>query len=213
MLNLKGNLSVQALLLGGVSALAIGAGIAPAVAQDSGGPQTITVTGLRGSLQRALDVKKNSVGVVDAVSSEDIGKFPDSNLATAMQRIPGVSVSRGVSSLGSTGAGTTTGDATEVTVRGFGPQFNVTLVNGRQLASGRRRRRSGWFCHRPRVRLQLVGGGFRQSDLDHQDAGPDPVRAAPSVRRSTSSFRIRWIVPDSMPRPRSRVQRTRMKAK
>jgi TonB-dependent receptor len=78
-----------------------------------------------------MDVKKNADGVVDAISAEDIGKFPDSNLAAAIQRVPGVSISRGASVLG--GVPTSTGDATQITVRGFGPSFNTTLYDGRQI--------------------------------------------------------------------------------
>ncbi|HEY3729864.1 MAG TPA: TonB-dependent receptor [Steroidobacteraceae bacterium] len=94
----------------------------------------ITVTGIRASLQRSLDVKQNSTGVVDAISAEDIGQFPDSNMAEAMQRIPGVTVSRGTSSLG--GIPGTTGDGTEITVRGFGPTYSETLYDGRPVATG-----------------------------------------------------------------------------
>src|SRR3546814_17065977 len=54
--------------------------------------ETIVVTGIRGSLQRNLDIKRNAAGVVDAISSEDIGKFPDSNVAASLQRLPGVSI-------------------------------------------------------------------------------------------------------------------------
>lgn len=86
---------------------------------------TVVVTGIRGSLQKAMNVKKNAAGVVDAISSEDIGKFPDSNLAAAVQRIPGVSISR-----------TSTGKASQVTIRGFGPSFNETLIDSRQASSG-----------------------------------------------------------------------------
>jgi len=89
----------------------------------------VIVTGLRGSLQRNLDIKRDSPGVVDAISAEDIGKFPDSNVAAALQRVPGVSISRGTTSLG--GLPATTGDATGITVRGFGPAFNETLFDGR----------------------------------------------------------------------------------
>src|SRR5262245_11638195 len=74
--------------------------------------QEVVVTGLRASLQRSMDVKKNADGVVDAISAEDIGKFPDSNLAAAIQRVPGVSVSRGASVLG--GVPTSTGSATQI---------------------------------------------------------------------------------------------------
>lgn len=94
--------------------------------------QEIIVTGIRGSLQRSLDIKRDAAGVVDAISAEDIGKFPDSNVAAAIQRIPGVSVSRGTSSMG--GVPTSTGDATQITVRGFGPSFNETLFDGRKVA-------------------------------------------------------------------------------
>ena len=124
-------------MLGSVSTLAIATMMAPAFAQATGDTmETVIVTGLRGSLQRDLDIKRDSTGVVDAITSEDIGKFPDVNLADAMMRIPGVTVTRGVSSLASTGSTTTTGEATEITVRGFGPTFNETLFDGRQVATG-----------------------------------------------------------------------------
>ncbi|WP_010185891.1 TonB-dependent receptor [Sphingomonas sp. PAMC 26605] len=88
--------------------------------------QDIIVTGLRGSLQRNLDIKRNATGVVDAISAEDIGKFPDSNVAASLQRLPGVSIQR---------AGTR-GEATGITVRGFGGDFNTTLYDGRRISTG-----------------------------------------------------------------------------
>lgn len=96
----------------------------------------MVVTGIRASLQRSLDIKRESVGVVDAISAEDIGKFPDSNLATAMERVPGVTVTRAASQFvngGMAGVASSTGAATAITVRGFGPQFNETLYDGRQV--------------------------------------------------------------------------------
>lgn len=87
--------------------------------------QDIIVTGLRGSLQRNLDIKRNATGVVDAISSEDIGKFPDSNVAASLQRLPGVSIQR-------SGA---RGEATGITVRGFGGDFNTTLYDGRRIST------------------------------------------------------------------------------
>jgi iron complex outermembrane recepter protein len=107
-----------------------------AAAQGSANSQSleeVVVTGIRASLQRSLDIKQEAVGVVDAISAEDIGKFPDSNLAAALQRIPGVSVSRGTTSMG--GVPTSTGDASSITVRGFGPSFNETLIDGRLQAA------------------------------------------------------------------------------
>src|SRR5579859_7005022 len=93
----------------------------------------ITVTGYRASIQQSLDIKRNSDGIVDAISAEDIGKFPDANLATAMERIPGVTVSRQAVSLTGTGGTSSGGGSTQITVRGFGPQFNETLFDGRQV--------------------------------------------------------------------------------
>jgi iron complex outermembrane recepter protein len=122
---------IRSALLGGAGLVVFVA--APAWAQaDSQAMETVVVTGIRGSLQRALDIKRESLGLVDAVSMEDIGKFPDSNLAAALMRIPGVTVTRA----GQLGGTVTTGEATEVTVRGFGPSFNETLFEGRRIPSG-----------------------------------------------------------------------------
>ncbi len=85
--------------------------------------EEVVVQGIRGSLQRSMDVKRDGAGVVDAISSEDIGKFPDQNLAESLQRITGVSIDR------------SGGEGQLITVRGFGPQFNTVLINGRQVAS------------------------------------------------------------------------------
>lgn len=85
--------------------------------------ETILVKGIRGSQLKALDLKKSSDDLVDSIVAEDIGKFPDTNVAESLQRISGVSISRNG------------GEGSQVTVRGFGPQFNTVLVNGRRLAS------------------------------------------------------------------------------
>lgn len=82
---------------------------------------SIIITGIRGSLRQSMDIKKNAIGVVDAISAEEMGKFPDTNLAEALQRITGVSIDR------------QNGEGSKVTVRGFGPEFNLVLLNGRQM--------------------------------------------------------------------------------
>jgi TonB-dependent receptor len=84
--------------------------------------EVITVKGIRGSLVRSMDLKRGASGVVDAISSEEMGKFPDTNLAESLQRITGVSVSRA------------NGEGSQITVRGFGPAFNMVTLNGRQMA-------------------------------------------------------------------------------
>jgi iron complex outermembrane receptor protein len=129
------NHGIRAVLLGGACMLAIAA--VPASAQSVAANdqvESVTVTGLINSLQKNLDIKRDSPGLVDAISMEDIGKFPDSDIAAALQHVPGVTVSRGTSSMG--GVPTSTGTATQITVRGFGPAFNETLYDGRKMSSG-----------------------------------------------------------------------------
>ncbi|EQB33989.1 TonB-dependent receptor [Sphingobium ummariense] len=92
---------------------------------DAATEADIVVTGIRGSLQRNLDIKRASSGVVDVISAEDIGKFPDSNVAASLQRLPGVSIQRN-------GA---RGEPQGITVRGFGGDFNETLIDGRRLST------------------------------------------------------------------------------
>ncbi len=111
----------------GVSALALMSLSSVATAQQA--PQDtvvseedeIIVTGIRASLRDAAEIKREALGVVDAISAEDIGKFPDTNLAESLQRITGVSIDRN------------SGEGSTVTVRGFGPDFNLVLLNGRQM--------------------------------------------------------------------------------
>ena len=130
--------AVHAICWSGVSALSLTALSVPTFAADATATSSdelgeIVVTGLRASLQKSLDIKKNSDGIVDAISAEDIGKFPDANLATAMERIPGVTVSRQSVSLTGTGGTSSAGGSQQITVRGFGPQFNETLFDGREV--------------------------------------------------------------------------------
>ena len=95
--------------------------------------QEIVVTGIRGSLQRSLEIKKVSLGVVDAVSAESIGHFPSSNLGDAMEHVPGVTVQRGVSDLMDTQV-LSNGNASSVTIDGLGGDFVETLIDGRPQA-------------------------------------------------------------------------------
>ncbi|MEH6637072.1 MAG: TonB-dependent receptor [Halioglobus sp.] len=103
----------------------------PAMAQTGGpvvndsGPllEEVIVTGIRSSLKAAADLKRDSAGVVDAITAEDMGKFPDTNLAESLQRITGVSIDR------------VNGEGSKVTVRGFGPDFNAVTLNGRMMPS------------------------------------------------------------------------------
>ena len=99
--------------------------------------QEIVVTGIRGSLERSLQIKRQSLGVVDAMSAEQIGQFPDSDIGEAVARLPGITVNRGSLNYSSAaGAPTATGRVQGVNVDGFGGSFNEVLVEGRQIASG-----------------------------------------------------------------------------
>jgi TonB-dependent receptor len=108
-------------------ALALGVAVAPfAYAQTApaSAPNTleeVVVTGIRASLETSEALKRNAVGVVDGITAEDIGKFPDTNLAESLQRVTGVSIDR------------VNGEGSKVTVRGVGADYNLVLLNGRQM--------------------------------------------------------------------------------
>ena len=109
-------------LIGGLILLLPAAGLA-----QSGGDaaiEEITVTGIRGALQDAASVKQSASGIVDAISAEELGKFPDTNIAESLQRIPGVAIAR-----------TRGGGGRFVTIRGLGEEFNAVTYNGRLLAT------------------------------------------------------------------------------
>ena len=100
----------------------------PVVAEDAGGDadeiiEEVVVTGIRGSLQQSLARKRLADHFVDAITAEDIGAFPDQNLAESLQRISGVAIDR------------KEGEGAFVSVRGLGPQFVQTTIGGRVAAS------------------------------------------------------------------------------
>ncbi|MBR2268612.1 MULTISPECIES: TonB-dependent receptor [Sphingobium] len=104
---------------------------APALAQDQA-PQAqpdqenadIVVTGFRASLNSALSMKRQEAAAIDSIVAEDIGKFPDSNLAESMQRVPGIALQRGDG-----------GEGRNISVRGLGPAFTRTRINGMEGTS------------------------------------------------------------------------------
>jgi TonB-dependent receptor len=95
--------------------------VSRAAEQEAANLDEIVVTGIRSSLESSMKLKRDSQGVVDGIVAEDIGKFPDTNLAESLQRISGVSIDRSI------------GEGSKVTVRGVGPDFNLVLLNGRQM--------------------------------------------------------------------------------
>lgn len=93
-------------------------------ANDAANLGTVTVTGIRKGIEDAISVKKNSDSIVEAISAEDIGKLPDTTIAESLARLPGVTTQR-----------TKSGQASTISIRGLGPDFNGYLLNGREQTS------------------------------------------------------------------------------
>lgn len=102
-----------------------------AYSQENAAPgddaEVIQVTGVRGALEKAVETKRSSVGILDAISAEDLGKLPDSDVGESLGRIPGVSVDRAF------------GQGSSVSIRGTDPQMTYTTLNGQSVAS------TGWY--------------------------------------------------------------------
>lgn len=120
------------ILVGTVSVAALaGVGAGPALAADApSAVSEVVVTGIRESLQRAIEIKKQSENQVDAVSAEDIGKLPDKNVADALQRIPGINTTSAASGEG----GFDEND--RVSIRGTSPSLTQVTVDGHAVSTG-----------------------------------------------------------------------------
>ncbi|MGH8195388.1 MAG: TonB-dependent receptor, partial [Woeseiaceae bacterium] len=86
--------------------------------------EEIQVVGKRASILRALEQKRSADSIVDSIASEELGRFPDPNVADSLSHIPGVTVTR-----------TRNGEAQYVNIRGLGPEFSVVTLNNRILAT------------------------------------------------------------------------------
>ncbi|AZQ84014.1 TonB-dependent receptor [Colwellia sp. Arc7-635] len=125
MLNFKPNRLTLALLSSGFMALSLPA-LAEEVADEKvkakkSDVEVITVTGIRGSLQRAQAIKMSSNSIVEVLSAEDIGKLPDTSVAESLARLPGVTGER------------RNGRTSGLSVRGFNENYVGTSLNGREL--------------------------------------------------------------------------------
>ncbi|KMT63755.1 TonB-dependent receptor [Catenovulum maritimum] len=85
--------------------------------------ETIEITGFRSSLNAALMSKRDAVGSRDVILAEDIGKFPDLNVADSLARVPGISMEEDG------------GEGRQITIRGLGSRFVKTTINGMESAS------------------------------------------------------------------------------
>ncbi|HTB68435.1 MAG TPA: TonB-dependent receptor [Steroidobacteraceae bacterium] len=201
MKNISSNRQIRGVVravLGGVSTAAVCtplfAQTAPPAATPQSGDdqlQEVVVTGIRASLQRSMDIKQNAIGVVDAISSEDIGQFPDANIGDAIARIPGVTVNRGSLNYSSAaGAPTATGQTQGINVRGFGGSFNEVLIEGRPIASGN-------------------GQTFNFSDFSAVYVGEVDVLKTPDMALSTgtvgATVNVKFPNPFDQPGPHAQV--------
>ena len=162
--------------------------LVPAIAQDAKQEATnldeIVVTGIRSCLESSMRLKRDAQGVVDGIVAEDIGKFPDTNLAESLQRITGVSIDRSI------------GEGSRVTVRGVGPDFNLVLLNGRQMPAssiqdtGASNSRAFDFANLASEAVSAVEV-YKTSRARH--------RPVASARRSTSDRRVRSMRPACTP--------------
>ena len=112
-----------------VSAFALAAGVSwsgAALAQTEAQPaeeaeQEVVVTGLRGSLESALNAKRESNDIVDVINAQDMADFPDANVAESLQRVPGISIERDA------------GEGRNITVSGLGGDFSRVRLNARPV--------------------------------------------------------------------------------
>jgi len=111
----------------------LGMAAVPAMAQDAAQPASgsqvteldqVVVTGYRQSLQYATDAKRDSTGFTDSIFAEDIGKFPDTNIAESLSRIPGIQLNRDVN-----------GEGLNIAIRGLPSSFTKTTINGASVAT------------------------------------------------------------------------------
>lgn len=109
------------LLASSISSCMLALSLGVSAQEDAKIVEEVQVFGIRAATEAAMDIKRDSNGVVDAISAEDIGKMPDANLAESLQRISGISIDR------------TNGEGSRVTVRGIDPSMNMVTLNGRNM--------------------------------------------------------------------------------
>jgi iron complex outermembrane receptor protein len=166
----------KALFAGTASALAL-AIATPAMAQQTADgtssqanasqddqSQDIVVTGIRASLRAALETKRNANAIVDSVSAEDVGKFPNTNVAEALTLVPGVTVDRAF------------GQGEKVSILGTNPALNRTLLDGQTVAS------ADWFI------LDSPGRTFNYALLAPQLVDRVDVYKSPEARIDEGSI-------------------------
>jgi iron complex outermembrane recepter protein len=112
--------------LAGAVAIALYGGAGAAQAQQPALDEVV-VTGIRASLRESIESKRESATVVEVITAEDVGKFPDKNVAEALQRVPGVVINKEF------------GEGERVSLRGTAPNLTRTLLNGHAVST------ADWF--------------------------------------------------------------------
>lgn len=162
-------MGIRGLLAATASSLALLATAAQAQSTDmqasEAEPQDeVVVTGYRASLAAALATKRNADAIVDSISAEDVGKFPNTNVAEALTLVPGVTVDRQF------------GQGEKVSILGTDPALNRTLLNGQTVAS------ADWFI------LDSPGRTFNYALLAPQLVGRVDVYKSPEARIDEGSI-------------------------
>jgi iron complex outermembrane receptor protein len=161
--NQKSLFSKTALLTNSAAIVLMGMTAQVYAQEPAADAEEITITGIRGALKNSVDIKRNSTAVVDAVSAEDVGKFPDSDVGESLGRIPGITVGRAF------------GQGSSVSIRGAAPQMTLTQLNGQNVAS------TGWYDQKSIDRSfnysllpsQLIAGidVYKSSQADLNEGG------------------------------------------
>jgi iron complex outermembrane recepter protein len=97
---------------------------APQIGPTSPQLEEVVVTGMRASLEKSLEIKKDASVVLDSINATELGRFPDDDVADSLEHLPGITISR-----------TTGGEGEKISIRGLGPQYNITTLNNRILAT------------------------------------------------------------------------------
>src|SRR5262249_25347339 len=145
-------------LLAAAITLALSGAAAPVFAASSDQIEEVIVTGIRASLKESLDTKREANAVVEAVTAEDLGEFPNTNVAEAMTQVPGVAIDRRF------------GQGERVSIDGTDPSLNLTFLDGHPVAQ------SIWlFGEQP-------NRGFDQTQIASEIIGRIEIYKSPEAR-------------------------------
>ena len=118
--------------------------------------EEVVVSGVRGSLSKSLELKQQATSIVDSINAEELGRFPDNNVADSLSHISGVTVSR-----------TRNGEAQYVNIRGLGPEFSIVTLNDRILATDDGGRNFAFDV----IPSEMIGGAdvWKTVEANHQE--------------------------------------------